>query len=320
VNLTASFVVSSGISSPDTIVIDWGDGTETNSPSSTVFNQSTHTYSSPGQKTVKIRSNSNKIRINCDTDLIDVQQWGTNQFFSAGGMFGICRKFNSITATDQPDFSICTDMSYMFSQSSTFNQPIGHWYTGNVTSMDNMFNNAVAFNQDIGNWDVSKVTNMATMFNAANAFNKPIGNWNVGNVTNMYAMFSNARVFNQPLNNWNTINVTNMAGMFGDARAFNQPLNNWNTSNVIYMDGMFSVAFGVPSAFNQPIGNWNVSKVISMNDMFGYATSFNQNLSNWITGLTAQPTGFSGGANPTWVASKATTFPFLANGVTRINT
>jgi hypothetical protein len=57
-----------------------------------------------------------------------------------------------------------------------------------------------------------------------------------------------------------------------------------------------------------------------MTFMFFNATAFNQNLSTWITGLAGQPPGFSTNANATWVAAKATKFPFLSNGVTRINT
>ena len=87
------------------------------------------------------------------------------------------------------DTSNVTDMSGMFVEAKSFNQPIGNWNTSNVTDMSWMFNFAISFNQPIGNWNTSKVTNMHGMFMWAKSFNQPIGNWNTSNVTNMHGMF-----------------------------------------------------------------------------------------------------------------------------------
>jgi surface protein len=51
-----------------------------------------------------------------------------------------------------------------------FNQDIGNWNIGKVTTMNYTFFMATSFNQDIGSWDVSKVTTMTNMFNAATTF------------------------------------------------------------------------------------------------------------------------------------------------------
>ena len=60
-----------------------------------------------------------------------------------------------------------TNLSFMFLDISTFNQPIGNWDVSNVTNMEGMFqcigSNSI-FNKPIGNWDVSNVTNMSYMF------------------------------------------------------------------------------------------------------------------------------------------------------------
>ena len=56
---------------------------------------------------------------------------------------------------------------------------INTWCTGNITDMSYLFSFKTTFNDDISNWDVSNVTNMADMFSGAYRFNQDIGSWNV---------------------------------------------------------------------------------------------------------------------------------------------
>ena len=177
------------------------------------------------------------------------------------------------------DTSKVTNMSYMFVDAHTFNQPLNNWDTSKVTNMGAMFGAAYAFNQPLNNWDTSKVTDMSAMFNLAYAFNQPLNNWDTSKVTNMYGMFSSAHTFNQPLNNWDTSKVTDMGTMFWGTKVFNQPLNNWDTSKVTNMRSMFTAAY----AFNQPLNNWDTSKVTNMGGMFWGTKVFNQPLNNWDT-------------------------------------
>ena len=109
---------------------------------------------------------------------------------------------------------------------------INNWDVSNVTDMTQMFYNAESFNQPLNKWNVSKVLITEAMFHDAKSFNQPLDNWNVSNVRDMKEMFSQATSFNQPLNKWNVSNVEYMGGMFYDASSFNQPLNNWNVSSV----------------------------------------------------------------------------------------
>ncbi len=129
--------------------------------------------------------------------------------------------------------------------------------TSNVTNMSSLFYDNTSFNQPIGDWDTSNVTDMSWMFYDTTSFNQAIGGWNTSNVTSMFAMFDSATSFNQPLN-WNTSNVKDMGNMFLYAISFNQPIGGWDTSNVTDMSWMFLNA----KSFNKNISNWNVLNVI----------------------------------------------------------
>jgi surface protein len=253
-------------------------------------------------------SNFKQINISNGVDknrLIDVTQWGSVAWTGMQYAFQGCSNLQ-ISASDVPNLSNVinmramfydcsvlnspanintwnttnvTNMSYMFTGATAFNQPIGDWNTANVINMNAMFSGASVFNRPIGSWNTIKVTNMSFMFQNALSFNQPIGNWNTPNVTNMGYMFYNTTAFNQPIGNWNTTNVTNMSWMFNTASVFNQPVGNWNTPNVTDMSYMFTGA----TSFNQPIVNWNTAKVTSMSNMFSWTSAFNQPIGAWNT-------------------------------------
>ena len=75
-----------------------------------------------------------------------------------------------------------TDMSYLFSENSDFNQDISCWDVSNVTDMEGMFYLASSFNHSLNSWDVSKVENMERMFAKATSFVGNISDWDVDNV------------------------------------------------------------------------------------------------------------------------------------------
>ncbi|MHA1287493.1 MAG: BspA family leucine-rich repeat surface protein [Candidatus Thorarchaeota archaeon] len=263
------------------------------------------TYSTTGTYKIRIEDNSGagtgfpRIYFNGGGDaekILSIDQWGTGQWSSMAFAFSGCSNLTGM-ASDTPNLSNVTDMSEMFSNAETFNQPIGDWDTSSVTDMGAMFYNAQTFNQPIGDWDTSSVTIMNSMFANARIFNQPIESWDTSNVTDMSAMFFNAKTFNQPIGDWDTSNVIHMSIMFSDADSFNQPIGGWDTSNVVYMDHMFYGAI----AFDQNISTWDVTAIITAEYMFSLMSLSTTNYDALLIGWDAQALHpnvlFSGGSS-----------------------
>jgi len=145
------------------------------------------------------------------------------------------------------DTSNVTDMSEMFCEASSFNQPVEGLDTGNVLDMSFMFSGATSFNQSLECLDTGKVTDMSYMFCRATSFNQQVEGLNTCNIVNMSHMFYDATSFNQPVEGWNTINVTSMLGMFCNATSFNQSVEGFNTSIVTTRSHMFWGATSHPN-------------------------------------------------------------------------
>jgi surface protein len=171
---------------------------------------------------------------------------------------------------------------------------------------------------DVLQWGNSPIISMLDMFNTSSivsftATDTP----NLSLCNSMRGTFGYLRNFNEAkIGSWNTSAIQNFESTFFNCTNFNQPLALWDTSSATDMDGMFKYC----GKFNRNISGWNVSSVNSMIQMFQGASAFNQNLSPWATDLPLQPGNFSLDANATWTSNKTTLFPFLADGVTRINT
>ena len=272
---------------------------------SNIVGNGTCTYATAGEHIVSIKGIFPAFYLNAssNTSLLEVMQWGNNEWKSMNSAFKGATKLQ-VTATDTPKLSLVTDMSLMFLGATAFNQDIGDWNVSSVTSIKAMFYDARAFNQDIGTWDTSLVTDMSFTFRGASSFNQDIGDWNTSLVTNMRVMFALASSFNQDIGDWNLSSVSNMGIMFDLASSFNQDIGAWNVSSVLDMQYMFygatsfnqnigawdtsavtnmKVMFYNANIFNQDIGDWNTSKVTDMSFMFDLASSFNQNIGDWNT-------------------------------------
>ena len=245
--------ITRGGASPSYIV-DWGDG----SSATTYAGNASHTYAVAGIYTVRISGGFNRIRTRDDATnarkLVSIEQWGTAQWTSMEGAFAEARNM-TYAATDAPDLSNVTNLSFMFYRAYAFNGDISGWQTGSVTTLESTFEDARAFNQPIGEWDTAAVTTLKGTFRNAGAFNQPIGDWDTAEVTTLEATFSRASVFNQPIGAWDTGNVTSMRGMLELAGAFNQPIDGWDVSSVTDMTDMFNQAL----SFVQTLAGWYVS-------------------------------------------------------------
>lgn len=204
----------------------------------------TITFPHPGTYRVEITGDFPRIYIGLFGDrkkILSIEQWGDIEWKSFQYAFHGCENL-IYNATDVPDLTNVTNMSYMFGHNEKFNGNIGNWDVSNVTNMQGMFLDAIIFNQDIGNWDVSNVTKMDSMFALAFSFNQDISNWDVSSVTDAVAMFTSATEFNQDIGNWDMSNVSDMRFMFTSTVNFDQNLGNWDVSKVTDMFYMFTGA------------------------------------------------------------------------------
>ena len=166
--------------------------------------------------------------------LMEIRNWGNVAWSSFQYAYPYTLNL-IITATDIPDLSNVTDMSYAFAFSGIDTVPnLNDWDVGNIVSMRGMFFGS-PFNQYIGNWDVSSVADMHRMFSVAFNFDQPIGNWDVSSVTDMGTMFWNSG-FNHPIAGWNLNNLETAEAMFStsamNCENYSLTLQGWaNNSN-----------------------------------------------------------------------------------------
>ncbi|NAS12892.1 BspA family leucine-rich repeat surface protein [Poritiphilus flavus] len=196
--------------------------------------------------------------------LFSVDNWGSSISWSTmeRAFYGCINL--QINATDAPNLSNVTNMSYMFRDciSLTGAKGFSHWDTSNVTNMEEMFRSASAFDGDLSGWNTSSVTNMSYMFALASVFSQDLNSWDTSSVLDMSGMFS-ASGFNGQIGMWNTSSVTTMSSMFAAAKSFNGDISGWNTSSVTNMNYLFQFA----EAFDQDLGAWDMSNVTQGREM-----------------------------------------------------
>ena len=232
----------------------WGD----DSNSTDVSGSQAHTYGAAGTYTVTVLGDGlENIYMYGDTanarQLMSIEQWGGTKWTTMYGAFGGAANM-VYRATDAPDLSGVTDMTYMFTNAHSFDGDLSDWDVSSVTTMYQMFLGASSFDGDLSRWDVSSVTDMYHLFEGASSFDGDLSDWDVSSVTNMNSMFFSASSFDGDLSDWDVSSATNMGNMFIFASSFNQPLDSWNVSSVTAMPHMFLGA----TAFNQNLGTWYI--------------------------------------------------------------
>ena len=311
------------------MTIHWGDGSSSTGVSATAGTHSTppyatiiHTYANPGTYAVSIYGGLEAISLGGNPDaykLVSIDQWGDASWTTMRSAFQDATNM-VYAATDIPDLSRATDMSWMFKGAAAFNGDISSWDTSSVTNMAGMFSGATSFNQPLDSWDVSSVTRMHWMFSGATSFNQPLDSWDTSSVTDMLGMFSGATSFNQDIPSWD-VSAARTHSMFQNAAAFNGNISTWDVSRVTDMSSMFLYA----SSFNGDISSWDVSRVTSMFQMFDGATAFNQDLSSWdvsrVTDMFAMFRDAVSFNQPldSWDVSSVTSMAGMFSGATSFN-
>jgi len=180
----------------------------------------------------------NRIQFNNEGDrlkITDIKQWGDVVWSSFERSFFGCSNMLT-TATDAPNLSSVTNMSFMFFDATSANPNTSNWDVSNVANMSLMFYEASSANPDTSNWDVSNVTEMRRMFLGASSANPNTSNWDVSNVADISFMFQDASSANPDTSNWDVSSVTDMRDMFKDANLSVENLTacyeNWSQLNL----------------------------------------------------------------------------------------
>jgi surface protein len=252
-----------------------------------------------------------------------------SNMFQAANAFNQRIFYDPLNPSVMFSFTGSSNLSSMFRNNTLFNQNIGNWDVSRATNMSFMFSGASAFNNGgsdtINNWNPSNVSNFSSMFGNASSFNQPIGNWITTSATNMANMFNNAFAFNQNItisgNSWNTSLVTSFSSMFAMSTANQGAFNNgqiggttginplyWITTSATNLSNMFRNCIN----FNQNVttsGNiWNTTLVTNVTSMFaGVSASILHKFNNGQDiGGTMAPMGWtfttipSGGSTTAW--------------------
>ncbi len=150
-------------------------------------------------------------KISDNKKIISIDQWGTIRWNSMAFAFAGCSNMD-VLATDSPDFSKDIYLSGMFYGCTSLkgNRSMSQWDLSYTSFMArDMFSQATSFNQPIGEWDVSNIRYLNNMFNGATAFNQSLENWNIRSVQEMESLFDGSGLsttnYDKTINAWSTL-------------------------------------------------------------------------------------------------------------------
>lgn len=225
--------------------VDWGDGSPVENVTSSP--QLTHTYSSSGTYTVKLKENTaltewNQNNLGDRLKILDIQQCGTNQwglliFYGSTNLTGSFTDiFNTTSVTDMTrmyqgcaswnvaplySFQNVTTTSHKYFGCSAFNQVV-NISTPLLLGCERMFEGCVEQANEI-TMDTANVQDFTGFLRQCRKLNSLVNiDTSSGTIFNDFQ--ADNLIFNQPLT-YNLSNAVNTRFMFLRCRKLNQPLN-----------------------------------------------------------------------------------------------
>ena len=143
-----------------------------------------------------------------------------------------------------------------------------------------------------------------------------------GAITQLNQTFSNSSQYLLACDSFGELGFTDFTSAFqGCSILTTVPTGLPSNSNVTDMQNMFKNA----TSFNQDIGNWITSNITNMSSMFAFAVAFNQNIGNWDTSNVINMQSMFIGALAfnqdigNWNVSNVTGMYSMFNGATAFN-
>jgi len=241
--------------------VSWGDGYKDHI---TIYNQAevTHTYTTIGTYTIKIKGSCKGFRFNNTEDrlkLLEISNWGNLELGNSGSYFYGC-------------------VNMQISAKGKLKNPT-------MTDCQQFFRGCTLFNSDLDWLDVQNIDTFQVMFYGCSSLNKSLNIFANSSASNTRHMFYGCTSLNQNINVINMTNVVDAQYMFYGCTSLNQAVSDWNTGNLVGLNNSFQGC----TLFNQDISMLDFTQVALMNDMLTGATSWStENYDKFLISAAAQ--------------------------------
>jgi surface protein len=157
--------------------IEWGDGFQ--AVSGTSLTNLTHAYATAGTYQVQIWGQFPSISFNNGGSvgaLRSIDQWGEVVWRNLQYAFFGATELE-VLANDVPDLHLVNNLRAAFANTAISGGNFNAWDTSEVTDMSYLFSGATQFNQPLSSWKVQNVTTMQGMFQNASSFDQDLSAW-----------------------------------------------------------------------------------------------------------------------------------------------
>jgi hypothetical protein len=220
------------LNTPSNLVVEWGDGTSDTTYTTT--GNKTHSYSTAGNYTLKIKSGTTARLAFGETSCTPLRLKAVTQAISASlgltsgaSMFNGCTNCTSWASGffDAASANLTNAYAMFYAMNTNFNENLGGWNTSNITDPSYMLANCYNFvGNGVGSWNTSKFANLTGTFGYCYPFNQNLANWDVTSVTGAVAfLVGNTALstanYDATLISWGAQGVKNSVGInFGAAK------------------------------------------------------------------------------------------------------